>query len=149
MRIEIEALCLRRAIELGDVDWEARLVAAFHRLSRTPERAPNDPVRSNDEWAAAHAAFHLALVEGCGSPWLLRLHGQLYDQSERYRRLSVSLARQTRKIGDEHQAIMDAALGRDAEKAVALVTAHMTETTNILLTAKIDPAAAETRAASA
>jgi DNA-binding GntR family transcriptional regulator len=149
VRIEIEALCLRRAIELGDVDWEARLVAAFHRLSRTPERAPNDPVRSNDEWAAAHAAFHLALVEGCGSPWLLRLHSQLYDQSERYRRLSVSLARQTRRIGDEHQAILDAALGRDAEKAVALVTAHMTETTNILLTAKIDPAAAETRAASA
>jgi DNA-binding GntR family transcriptional regulator len=149
VRIEIETLCLRRAIELGDVDWEARLVAAFHRLSRTPERAPNDPVRSNDEWAAAHAAFHLALVEGCGSPWLLRLHSQLYDQSERYRRLSVSLARQTRRIGDEHQAIMDAALGRDAEKAVALVTAHMTETTNILLTAKIDPAAAETPAASA
>ena len=149
VRIEIEALCLRRAIALGDVDWEARLVAAFHRLSRTPERAPSDPVRSNDEWAAAHAAFHLALVEGCGSPWLLRLHSQLYDQSERYRRLSVSLARQTRRIGDEHQAIMDAALGRDAEKAVALVTAHMTETTNILLTAKIDPAAADTRTASA
>ncbi|HSY84946.1 MAG TPA: FCD domain-containing protein [Verrucomicrobiae bacterium] len=149
VRIEIEALCLRRAIALGDVDWEARLVAAFHRLSRTPERAPSDPVRSNDEWAAAHAAFHLALVEGCGSPWLLRLHSQLYDQSERYRRLSVSLARQARKIGDEHQAIMDATLGRDADKAVALVTAHMTETTNILLTAKIDPAAAETREASA
>jgi DNA-binding GntR family transcriptional regulator len=149
VRIEIEALCLRRAIALGDVDWEARLVAAFHRLSRTPERAPSDPARSNDEWAAAHAAFHMALVEGCGSPWLLRLHSQLYDQSERYRRLSVSLARQTRNIGDEHQAIMEAALGRDADKAVALVTAHMTETTNILLAAKIDPAAAETRAASA
>jgi DNA-binding GntR family transcriptional regulator len=149
VRIEIEALCLRRAIALGDVDWEARLVAAFHRLSRTPERAPSDPVRSNDEWAAAHAAFHLALVEGCGSPWLLRLHSQLYDQSERYRRLSVSLARQARKIGDEHQAIMDATLGRDADKAVALVTAHMTETTNILLTAKIDPAVPETREATA
>src|SRR5580704_6681604 len=38
VRIEIEALCLRRAIAQGDVDWEARLVAAFHRLSRTPER---------------------------------------------------------------------------------------------------------------
>jgi DNA-binding GntR family transcriptional regulator len=147
VRIEIEGLCLRRAIALGDVDWEARLVAAFHRLSRTPERAPSDPVRSNDEWAAAHAAFHLALVEGCGSPWLLRLHSQLYDQSERYRRLSVSLARATRKIGDEHQAIMDAALGRDAEKAVALVTAHMTETTNILLSARIDPATPERREA--
>ena len=149
VRIEIESLCLRRAIAVGTVEWESRLVAAFHRLSRTPERVPTDPARADDDWAGAHAAFHLALVNGGDSPWLLRLHSQLYDQSERYRRLSVSLARQTRKIGDEHQAIMDAALGRDAEKAVALVTAHMTETTNILLTAKIDPAAAETRAASA
>src|SRR5499425_1911828 len=67
VRIEIESLCLRRAIELGDVDWEARLVAAFHRLSRTPERAPDDPARSNEDWAAAHGAFHLALVEGCAA----------------------------------------------------------------------------------
>lgn len=138
VRIEIESLCLRRAIELGDVDWEARLVAAFHRLSRTPERAPDDPVRSNDDWASAHAAFHLALVEGCHSPWLLRLHGQLYDQSERYRRLSVSLSTRARRIGDEHQAIMEAALARDADKAVALLTAHMTQTTNILLEAKVE-----------
>ena len=142
VRVEIESLCLRRAIELGTVDWESRIVAAFHRLSRTPERAPDDPARSNEDWAAAHGAFHLALVEGCASPWLLRLHGQLYDQSERYRRLSVPLSRRKRRIGDEHQAIMEAALARDAEKAVALLTAHMTETTNILLAAKLeaDPA---------
>ena len=86
---------------------------------------------------------------GLRQPLAAAARSQLYDQSERYRRLSVSLARQTRRIGDEHQAVVDAALGRDAEKAVALVTAHMTETANILLTAKINPAAAETRAASA
>jgi DNA-binding GntR family transcriptional regulator len=137
VRVEVESLCLKRAIEIGDVNWESRLVAAFHRLSRTPERAPADPIRSNDDWAEAHAAFHLALVDGCDSPWLLRLHSQLYDQSERYRRLSIPLAKQERNVGQEHQRIFDVTLKRDAKKAVALLTSHLTATTNILLAAKV------------
>ena len=108
------------------------------RLSRTPERAAADPARSSDEWAEAHAAFHMALAGGCDSPWLLRLRGQLYDQSERYRRLSVPLTTQTRNIGEEHQAIVDATLARDPDKAVALLSAHLSATTRILLTAQID-----------
>jgi DNA-binding GntR family transcriptional regulator len=147
VRIEIDSLCLRRAIELGDVDWEAHLVAAFHRLSRTPERASSDPTRSSDDWAQAHAAFHTALVEGCGSPWLMRLHGQLYDQSERYRRLSVSIAPRRRSIGDEHQKILDAVLARDADKAVRLLAAHLGETTDILLSANLEAAPQRRRSA--
>ncbi|HVY99770.1 MAG TPA: FCD domain-containing protein [Dongiaceae bacterium] len=138
VRIEIDSLCLRKAIELGDVGWESRLVAAFHRLSRTPERAAGDPNRSSEEWAEAHAAFHTALVEGCGSPWLMRLHNQLYDQSERYRRLSVSVAPKKRNIGDEHQKILDAVLARDAGKAVKLLSQHLGATTAILLDADLD-----------
>jgi DNA-binding GntR family transcriptional regulator len=53
VRIEVESLCLRRAIEVGTVEWEARLVAAFHRLSRMPERVAADPVRAADDWAEA------------------------------------------------------------------------------------------------
>jgi len=33
---------------------------------------------------------------------------------------------------------MEAALARDADRAVALLTAHMTQTTNILLEAKVE-----------
>ena len=146
-RIEIDSLCLRRAIELGDVDWEARLVAAFHRLSRTPERASADPACSSDEWAEAHAAFHAALVDGCDSPWLMRLHGQLYDQSDRYRRLSVSMAPRRRNIGDEHQKILDAVLARDADKAVRLLTSHLETTTAILLSADLEAAPRRRRGA--
>jgi DNA-binding GntR family transcriptional regulator len=141
VRVEIDSLCLRRAIELGDVDWEARAVAAFHRLSRTPERAAGDPSRSSDGWAQAHAAFHTALIEGCDSPWLLRLHGQLYDQSERYRRLSISITPRRRNIGNEHQAILDAALARDADKAVRLLAAHIDATADILAAGLQAPAA--------
>src|SRR5215470_16618604 len=148
VRIEIDSLCLQKAIENGDVDWEARLVAAFHRLSRTPERAAGDPTRSSEEWAGAHAAFHTALVEGCGSPWLMRLHKQLYDQSERYRRLSVSVAPRRRNIGDEHQKMLDAVLARDADKAVRLLASHLGATTEILLDADLDELPQRRRAAS-
>jgi DNA-binding GntR family transcriptional regulator len=142
VRIEVEALCLRRAIASGTVDWEAQLVAAFHRLSRTPERAATDPARSDDEWADAHAAFHAALVDGGDSPWLRRLHTQLYAQSERYRRLSIPLGSMARDVGGEHQAIMMAALERDADRAVALMTDHLGTTAEILLEADLEKFAA-------
>jgi DNA-binding GntR family transcriptional regulator len=137
-RVEIDGLCLRRAIACGDVQWEARLVAATHRLARTPERVPDDPARSNDDWAVAHAAFHLALVDGCGSPWLLHLHGLLYAQSERYRRLSVPFAASGRNVNEEHQAIVNATLARDSEVAVQLLAAHLETTTRILLNAVVE-----------
>ncbi|MGB0122270.1 MAG: FCD domain-containing protein, partial [Silvibacterium sp.] len=118
--------------------WESRLVAAGHRLARTPERAPDDPARSNEDWAEAHAAFHLALVDGCTSPWLLHLHSLLYAQSERYRRLSVPFAAKGRDVDKEHRAIVNAALARDAETAVRLLAAHLERTTHILLDAEVE-----------
>jgi DNA-binding GntR family transcriptional regulator len=138
VRAEIDSLCLKRAIASGDVQWEASLVAAAHCLARTPERVPNDPARSNDDWARAHAAFHLALVNGCDSPWLLHLHSLLYAQSERYRRLSVPFAASSRNVNKEHQAIVNATLARDAEVAVRLLVAHLETTTHILLNAVVD-----------
>lgn len=72
VRCEVEGLCIRNSIEHGDIDWETAVIAALHRLSRTPERAPDDPKRYNDDFAVAHTAFHLAVVAACASPWLLR-----------------------------------------------------------------------------
>ena len=100
--------------------------------------APEDPARSNEEWADAHAAFHLALIDGCDSLWLIHLHSQLYAQSERYRRLSVPLAGRRRNVDKEHRAIVRAVLARDAKTAVRLLTAHLEKTTQILLDADVD-----------
>jgi len=138
VRVEIDSLCLKRAIACGDVDWEARLIAAAHLLARTPEREPKDPARSNEEWAHAHRAFHLALIEGCKSPWLIQLHSQLYAQSERYRRLSVPFANRRRNVDKEHRAIVKATLARDTKTAVSLLAAHLQKTTQILLDAHVN-----------
>ena len=132
-RVEIEALALRRAMLFGDVAWEAGITAAFDRLSRLPERAEEDSGRISDNWAEAHQAFHLALVSVCNSPWLPRLRSILFEQSERYRRLSVRTGRKDRDVLGEHRALRDAALARDAERASALLSEHILLTTRLLI----------------
>lgn len=135
VRVEIERLCLARAVARGALEWETRLVAAHHALSRTPEREPEDAARMGDAWAGAHAEFHDALVAGCDSPTLLELRTTLYARSERYRRLSAPLARRRRVLADEHRALLDAALTRDAEGLAEASARHIRATTEILVEA--------------
>jgi DNA-binding GntR family transcriptional regulator len=135
VRTEIEGLCLRRAIAVGDVAWEGRIVAAYHQLSRTPYQAPNDPQRLSDEFSRVHASFHEELVSACDSPWLRRLRAMLFAQSERYRGLSVPLARFDRDRDREHRELMEAVLARDPDRAIASMRAHVDTTTRILLDA--------------
>ena len=133
-RTALESTMLPMAMQLGGADWEGDIVAAFHRLSRTPP--PNDPAAMADAslWELRHRSFHHALVAGCGSPWLLRLHGQLVDQSERYRKIRIlhhlESQAQVRDVNAEHQAVMDAVLRRDAAQAVALMTQHLVATSD-------------------
>lgn len=131
LRCDIEAIALRRSVDRGDVDWEAALLAAAHRLRVTPHLAPGDDIRLNPAWAAAHAGFHTALVAACGSRRLLALHAQLYEQSERYRGLSAPLESR-HDMPAEYQEIVDLALARDAERLVAAMLDHIRTTTNMI-----------------
>jgi DNA-binding GntR family transcriptional regulator len=137
VRCQIEGECLRDAIEHGDIEWETNLIAALHRLSRTPERAPGDTKRCNDAFVVAHAAFHRAVVAACASPWLLRIREQLFAQSERYRLLSMPLAQIVRDLEAEHSGIAKAAIARRADEAVERMTAHLQLTANIILTSPL------------
>jgi DNA-binding GntR family transcriptional regulator len=133
VRLEIELLCLKDSLAHGDVAWEAGLVSAHHTLSRTPQRTSGDERLLSESYATAHRNFHESLVAACKSPWLLKLRALLYDQSERYRRLSIPLAERERDVNGEHKAILDAALARDVARAAALFTVHLERTSQILL----------------
>ena len=133
VRIRIECQCLRRSIEVGSLAWETTLVAAHHRLARTPASSPGDPSRVADAWSLYHAEFHEALAAGCDSPWSLKLRRTLFAHSERYRRLSLPLGRKPRRVDQEHTALVAAALARDADLAERLLTAHLQTTAAALL----------------
>ena len=143
-RIEAESWCLRAAIAKGGVRWEAGILAAFQRLERTQFQAEGDPTRLSDAWVAAHALFHEALVAAAGNTWLLRIRAQLYQQSERYRRLSVPALPLQRDVDGEHRAIMTATLARDADLAAAMLGEHLRLTTRFLLMADFQLDAART-----
>ena len=136
-RAIIEDRCVERAIEVGDVKWEAGIVSALYELSRLPLQEPAYPDRINDDWTQAHARYHAALVAACDSPWLLRIRDILYAQAERYRQLSVPLDRLRRDVNAEHQAIADAVIARQTGQAQRLLAEHMQKTTRILVDAKV------------
>jgi GntR family transcriptional regulator, carbon starvation induced regulator len=135
-RVEIESLCLRKAIELGDVEWESRIVAAGHRLDRLWD-SPNlaDTLRG-PAWSQAHGEFHRALAAGCASPWLMKVRELLFAQSERYRLISVQVdydPNELRDVRREHRELMDVALRRDVRKAMELIRDHLMRTTKTVL----------------
>jgi DNA-binding GntR family transcriptional regulator len=132
-RRAIEALVLRGSMEHGDLGWESEVLAAHHRLDRTPQMVAADPGRLSDEWAVAHGAFHLALLAGCPNPILLGTAVSLRDSAELYRRWSVPQSFNRQDIPGEHRAILDAVLAHDADAAAALLTRHIQHTTDILL----------------
>lgn len=139
-RFELEALTLRLAVTNGDVDWESRLVAAHHRLARSPQLDPEDPERLSDSWVTAHEEFHAALLDGCANQRLKSIAATMRASAELYRRWSVPLGRESgRDIPGEHAGILDAAVSRDTSRAVTLLTEHIKRTTDIVLAGKTAP----------
>jgi DNA-binding GntR family transcriptional regulator len=136
VRIEIETLALRDSIAGGDLEWEARLVAAHHALAATPDAT--DRGELSFAWLTRHAAFHEALCAGCTSRWLLDLRAQLFAASELYRfwiaemHVEIGPQRFSKVIGQEHKALLDAALGRDAEAAAELIANHLQTTCDVI-----------------
>lgn len=139
-RIEVEQLALGKAIGIGSVDWEAAVLAAYHRLSRrVPDSLEHSSAAEWRDWRQLHRQFHEVLVEGCGSRWLRYLCGLLYDRSERYRNLAGLAAGKVkpvrRDVMAEHKALVDAVLARDATKAQQLLAEHLEETSRGVLRA--------------
>jgi DNA-binding GntR family transcriptional regulator len=132
-RCWLEELALRKAMEAATPAWEEALVVAHHRLSRTPRSLNPEQFEDNPEWERLHRIFHRTLVSQCGSAPLIGFCDQLADQLYRYRRLSIRRAFPTRKVGDEHQAIVSAVLDRDVEHAVELLMRHYRQTADVIL----------------
>ncbi len=126
-RVLLETNALRQSIRNGDVEWEATLVAAFHKLSNSEERLEEKlDQRSNvHEWEQRNRGFHEALIAACNSRWQRYLIGLLYRQSERYRHLAITSNAMPRDVHAEHAAIIDAALKRDAERASSALEQHI------------------------
>lgn len=148
-RIELECLALRRSIARGDAAWIKTVEGAWQALESVPRQMPEDGRRHHELWSVMHGRFHTALVSACGLDWLLRFRAILYEQSERYRRLGLTVTHATRNTDGEHRGLFEATVRRDADAAAALLAEHFERTANSIADAyrerELTEAAAETK----
>lgn len=123
LRQTLDSISLRKSIETGNTAWEARILSAFHHLSKSEPRGSSD-------WHDWHRRFHNELLSGHEAPVTQRLREQLFDMSHRYRHLVIALHSDQRDTLSEHHEIMTATLKRDADRAVSLLVDHYGRTAN-------------------
>jgi GntR family carbon starvation induced transcriptional regulator len=133
-RCWIEPIALREAIRHRTLEWEERLVLAFHHLSRAERSASPHDFKENPDWEKAHRVFHMALIATCPSRWLVAFCGLLYDHAVRYRNSAMSIVYPQRDITGEHQRLLDAAINGSIDDAVNSLIEHYRRTASILQT---------------
>ena len=131
-RCSLEETALRESIQYGSERWEDRIVLAHYRLSRTPRPQGESLLEDRLEWENHHREFHLALISACKSGIILGYCAELQERTFRYRNLSSVRAYRNGRAVDDHRAICDAVLERDADRAVSLLTSHYRATGEVV-----------------
>lgn len=126
LRVLLETMALRAAVEKGDDAWEAEVLASHHRLAKLEDRRWD--AADAERWETWHRTYHDALIRACDSPILLQFCHLLHDMNDRYRRLFLSAHEFDRDVATEHREITDATLARDAARACRLLAAHIERT---------------------
>ncbi len=131
-RILLETDALRTSIAQGDDDWEAGVVATFHRLAKAQEAVDQGIAGAPADWEVRNHQFHDATTAACGSRWILHMLNILHHHTERYRRLALTDRSIPRDVHSEHLALMEATLARDADTACEVAAMHIQRTTDVL-----------------
>lgn len=132
MRKLLETEALTASIAQGRDDWEADIVASFHRLTKVEERLKDGPKTLAADWERCNQDFHNALIGACQNHWLFHFRATLLYHSARYLRLALADQSVARDVHGEHEAIMRATLDRDAALACRLSTDHIERTVEVI-----------------
>jgi DNA-binding GntR family transcriptional regulator len=123
LRILLENHALKLSFEQGDLEWEAAVVAAHHKLNVLEKAMMAGKTEMRERWKAADWQFHHALISGCGSRTLLGLHGAVFDKYLRYQMLTLTFRGE--KAAEEHRQLLQAALAHDVATATSVLEAHV------------------------
>lgn len=123
LRIMIEGHALRQSFAMGDLDWEAQVVAAYHKLHVLETRVMAGAEAMREEWKNADWQFHRATIAACRSRNLMEVHGAIFDKYLRYQMMALTFRGEI--AAREHKALLDAALAHDADAAIAVLKEHV------------------------
>jgi DNA-binding GntR family transcriptional regulator len=123
MRLLLESHGLKESFQRGDLEWEGRVVAAYHKLATMEKRmAAKDP-SPPETWRQYDWAFHVALISACDSPLLLQTYASICDKYLRYQMIAAIFRGQ--EAADEHHTLLESALARDWQRAQQTLLTHV------------------------
>jgi GntR family carbon starvation induced transcriptional regulator len=123
LRLLLETHAMELSLAAGDLDWEARVVAAHHKLAAVEKRLLAGESNRTPAWISYDRSFHEAIISACGSRALMAMHTSVFDRFVRYHMLAESF--RGKPVADDHQALLTAALARDTPTARRLLEAHV------------------------
>jgi DNA-binding GntR family transcriptional regulator len=123
MRELLEGHAMTQSFELGDMDWEGRVVSAHHKLARLEQQMLAGNRTQAETWKRYDWEFHHALISACGSTALMQTHAPVFDQYLRYQIIAMIFRGQA--AADEHQQLLACALDRDAVRARQILGQHI------------------------
>jgi DNA-binding GntR family transcriptional regulator len=132
LRLLLEHYALQESFRAGDVEWEARIVAAHHKLAHLEASILSGDVSQTELWKRYDWEFHQALVSACGSRVLMAEHASVYDRYLRYQMVFVLFRGQ--EAADEHKKLLNCALRYDVKGAQDILTSHVRACVDYALT---------------
>jgi GntR family transcriptional regulator, carbon starvation induced regulator len=119
LRILLEHHAMTESFRAGDMEWEGRVVSAHHKLAAT-ERAILTAGDDPELRKRYDGEFHQALISSCGSRELMQTRATVFDKYFRY-----ALQYRGSATVEQHRALLECALRRDAEGAKTILTEHI------------------------
>jgi GntR family carbon starvation induced transcriptional regulator len=132
-RILLEGIALRECIARSCTEWQSEVLAAHHRLSKTPMKLDAHANQLNPQWLERHDDFHRTMLAACGSPRLYQTIRQMAEAAELYHRALLPVVERDREMEAEHQSLLAAILAEDTDAAIRILTAHLEKTRDVML----------------
>ena len=123
LRLLLESHAIGLSFAAGDLEWEARVVAARHKLSAVERRLLAGEIDRTPEWVRYDWEFHQALASACGSAVLMDTLAATFDRFLRYHLLARSFRGEA--VADDHRQLFDFAMARDIEGARTMLRQHV------------------------
>ncbi len=125
LRLLIECDALAKSMKNGSKGWLKKLRAAYLKLEATASDDAQSSITFSEDWADAHKDFHLEALAACPSVRQLEICTNLYDQAERYRRISAKTRAIPRDRRKEHEELFLAIDSGKVDMAQDVLTKHL------------------------
>lgn len=133
LRIVLEVHAMERAFAAGDLEWEGRVVAAYHRLAAAERSLLSGDASRTIDWVRCDWQFHHSIVSACNSETLMSNLSSVFDRFLRYHLLAKSFRGQA--VCDDHRSLFQAALARDLDASKQVIRQHVMSGVDHILTA--------------